>query len=62
VPKATEPPPASEATTEAAPPHQRHSARRHYRGYASYWAPFPIYVPHLTHNRIVWGRLPWFSF
>ena len=54
-------PPSSDAAAEAAPPRQRH-ARRHYRRYATYWTPFPIYLPHLTHSRIVWSRMPGFSF
>jgi hypothetical protein len=54
-------PPSSDAAAEAAPPRQRH-ARRHYRRYATYWTPFPIYLPHFTHSRIVWSRMPGFSF
>jgi hypothetical protein len=60
--KVTAPPPSNEAAADAPPPRSRHYARRHDRRYASYWAPFPIYLPHLYHSRIVWGRLPWFSF
>jgi hypothetical protein len=59
-PKITEPasPPAA---TEAAPRRHRRYARHHYRRYA-YWEPFPIYLPHFRHHRIIWGRIPWFSF
>jgi hypothetical protein len=62
VPKATEPAsPQADAGTEPAPRHPRRYAHRHYRHYA-YWQPFPVYWPHLWHNRIVWNRMPWFSF
>jgi len=62
VPQATELPPSRDAAAGTAPPQQGHSARRRDRGYASFWQPFPIYVPHLYRNRIVWSRLPWLSF
>jgi hypothetical protein len=62
VPRAIEPPSSRDAAADAPPPQQRHSARRRDRGYASFLQPFPIYVPHLYRNRIVWSRLPWFSF
>jgi len=52
---------APDATSEPAPHHRRHYAHRHYRHYA-YWEPFPIYLPHLYHNRIVWNRVSWFRF
>ena len=49
------------ATSEPAPRHRRHYAHRYYRHYA-YWEPFPIYLPHLYHNRILWNRVSWFHF
>lgn len=52
---------APDATSEPAPRHRRHYAHRYYRHYA-YWEPFPIYLPHLYHNRIVWNRVSWFHF
>jgi hypothetical protein len=55
VPKAESAPAAS---TEAPRPHRRY-ARHHYRHYA-YWEPFPVYFPHLYHNRILWNRISWF--
>jgi hypothetical protein len=58
--KAGEQPPSREA--DAAPPRHRHANRRHERRYAAFWAPFPIYLPHLYRHRIVWSRLPWISF
>jgi hypothetical protein len=59
---ATEPPPSRDAAADPTRPRQHRSARRHTRRYASDWMPFPIYLPHLYHSRIVWSRLPWFSF
>ena len=59
VPKATDATP--DATTDAAPRHHRRYARHHYRRYA-YWEPFPVYFPHLSHNRIIWNRISWFRF
>ena len=50
---------APDATSESAPRHRRHYAHRYYRHYA-YWEPFPIFFPHLYHNRIVWNRVRWF--
>jgi hypothetical protein len=50
---------APDATSEPAPRHRRHYAHRYYRHYA-YWEPFPIFFPHLYHNRIVWNRISWF--
>jgi hypothetical protein len=50
---------APDATSEPAPRHRRHYAHRYYRHYA-YWEPFPIFFPHLYHNRIVWNRVSWF--
>ena len=58
VPKATDATP--DANTEA-PRHHRRYARHHYRHYA-YWEPFPVYFPHLYHNRIIWNRASWFRF
>jgi hypothetical protein len=52
---------APDATSEPAPRHRRHYAHRYYRHYA-YWEPFPVYFPHLYHNRIVWNRVSWFHF
>ena len=61
VPKTAEPT-APAADNETAPRH-RHYAH-HYRRYGyyrtAYWEPFPIYWPHLYHNRIHWNRIPWF--
>jgi hypothetical protein len=62
-PKTAEPAsaPAADAT-DPAPRHRRY-AHRHWRhhGYyrTAYWEPFPIYFPHLYHNRIHWNRIPW---
>ena len=47
--------------SEPAPRHRRHYAHRYYRHYA-YWEPFPIFFPHLYHNRIVWNRVSWFHY
>ncbi|MBV8926696.1 MAG: hypothetical protein JOZ74_15110 [Bradyrhizobium sp.] len=52
---------APDAAGEPAPRHRRHYAHRYYRHYA-FWEPFPIYLPHLYHNRIVWNRVFWFHF
>jgi hypothetical protein len=63
VPKTAEPA-STPLADEAAPRHRRY-AHRHWRyGYyrTAYWEPFPIYWPHLTHSRIHWNRIPWFSF
>jgi hypothetical protein len=62
VPKAAEPalPPAAEDTAQQ--PRRRYAHRYHGRyGYyrTAYWEPFPIYWPHLYHNRIHWNRIPW---
>jgi hypothetical protein len=60
-PKAAEPAaPAAEA--EPAPSHHRRYAYRHHRyGYyrIAYWEPFPIFWPHIYHNRVHWNRIPW---
>jgi hypothetical protein len=50
---------APHAASEPAPRHRRHYAQRYYRHYA-YWEPFPLFFPHLYHNRIVWNRVSWF--
>jgi hypothetical protein len=39
--------------------HRRHYARHYYRRYA-FGEPFPIFFPHLYHNRITWNRVSWF--
>lgn len=57
VPNATEAAP--EATAAPPPRRHRHYARHSYRRYA-YWEPFPVYLPHLYHHRIVWNRVRWF--
>ncbi len=58
VPKTAEP----AADNETAPRHRRYA--HHYRRYGyyrtAYWEPFPVYWPHLYHNRIHWNRIPWF--
>src|SRR5665213_3214550 len=60
-PKTAEPASAA-AAAEPAPRHRRH-AHRHWRrwGYyrTAYWEPFPIFLPHIYHNRIRWSRVPW---
>jgi hypothetical protein len=62
-PKTAEPasPPAA-AATEPAPRHRRY-AHHHWRrwGYyrTAYWEPFPIFWPHVYHNRLRWSRIPW---
>lgn len=50
---------APEAAGDAPPRHHRHYAHRYYRHYA-FWEPFPIFLPHLYHNHIVWSRVSWF--
>jgi hypothetical protein len=60
-PKTAEP--ASPAVTEESAPRHRRYARHHWRrnGYyrTAYWEPFPIFWPHIYHNRIHWNRIPW---
>ena len=63
VPKSAEPaqqPIAPQADDNAAPRHHRHYAHRHHRWHYAYWQPFPIYWPHIWHNRIYWSRIRWF--
>ncbi len=64
VPKATAQPPAGDdaAASEATPERRWRPARHRAPGYASFLQPFPIYVPQLHRNRIVWRRLSLFSF
>jgi hypothetical protein len=54
--------PSNPTAAEAAPLRRRHLARHHYRRYAGFWTPFPIYLPHVYHSRIVWSRTSWVSF
>jgi hypothetical protein len=61
-PKAAEPAPVPAAEETTQPPHRRYAHRYHGRyGYyrAGYWQPFPIYWPHLYHNRIHWSQIRW---
>jgi hypothetical protein len=52
---------APDAASEPAPRHRRHYAHRYYRyRHYAYWEPFPVYLPHLYRNRIVWNRVSWF--
>ena len=53
---------AGDAASEPAPHHRRHYAHRYYYRHYAYWEPFPIFFPHLYHNRIVWNRVSWFHF
>jgi hypothetical protein len=64
VPKATAQPPAGDdaAASEATPERRWRSAHHRVPGYASFLQPFPIYLPQLHRNRIVWRRLSLFSF
>ena len=61
VPKTAEP--ASPPVTEEPAPRHRRYAHRHWRRYGyyrtAYWEPFPIFWPHIYHNRIHWSRTPW---
>jgi hypothetical protein len=57
-PKTAEPAAAAPEAAEPAQPRHRRYAHRHWRRYA-YWEPFPIFLPHLYHNRIHWYRIPW---
>jgi hypothetical protein len=71
VPKTAEPATTPTATKTAdpdvktAPDERRHRryAHRHYRRYGyyrtAYWEPFPIFWPHVYHNRLRWNRVPW---
>jgi hypothetical protein len=60
-PKTAEPA-APAADNEPAPRHRRYAHRYHRYGYyrTAYWEPFPVYWPHMRHNRIYWNRIPWF--
>jgi hypothetical protein len=62
-PKADQPRTAEQpAADDAAPPrHHRRYARHHHWGHYryAYWEPFPIFFPHIYHNRIHWNRIPW---
>jgi hypothetical protein len=61
VPKTAEPASAPVAAEPA--PRRQHTTHRHWHRYRSYrtayWEPFPIFWPHLYHNRIHWSRIPW---
>ena len=63
VPKTAEPA-SPAAATETAPALRHHRYAHRYRRYGyyrtAYWEPFPVYWPHLYHNRIHWNRVPWF--
>jgi hypothetical protein len=61
VPKTAEPA-APTADNEPAPRHRHYAHRYHRYGYyrTAYWEPFPVYWPHMRHNRIYWNRIPWF--
>jgi hypothetical protein len=59
-PKAAEPA-SPAAAAEFATRHHRRYAQHHWRRYA-YWEPFPVYWPHVYHNRLRWNRIPWFTF
>jgi hypothetical protein len=53
---------APSADTDPLPPPHRRYAHHHRRwGYyrTAYWEPFPIYWPHLHHDRIHWNRVSW---
>jgi hypothetical protein len=63
-PKADEPKTAEQPAADAPPlQHRRHYAHRHHRYWGNYryayWEPFPIFFPHVYHNRIHWNRIPW---
>jgi hypothetical protein len=61
-PKTAEPAPPVADAEPAAPRHRRYAHYRHRRyGYyrTAYWEPFPIYWPHVYHNRLHWNRIPW---
>jgi hypothetical protein len=63
VPKNAEPtqqPVAPQADDTTPPQRHRHYARRRYGWHYAYWQPFPFYLPHFYHNRIVWSRVRWF--
>jgi hypothetical protein len=62
-PKADEPKTADQPAADAAPRHHRryaHYRHRHWGNYRyAYWEPFPIFWPHVYHNRVHWNRIPW---
>src|SRR6202000_604137 len=63
-PKADEPRTAEQPAADAPPlRHRRHYAHRHHRYWGNYryayWEPFPIFFPHIYHNRIHWNRDAW---
>jgi hypothetical protein len=63
LPKTAEPaqqPIAPQADDNAPARRHRHYAHRYYGRHYAYWQPFPIYWPHVWHNRIYWSRTPWF--
>ena len=63
LPKGAEPtqqPIAPQADDNAAPRRHHHYAHRRHGWRYAYWQPFPIYWPHIWHNRIYWSRIPWF--
>jgi hypothetical protein len=60
VPQTAEPA-APQTSLEPAPRKTRRYAHHHYR-HSAYWEPFPIYMPNIYRNHIVWNRIRWFSF
>jgi hypothetical protein len=62
VPKSAAPAAPAADNNPPAPRHRRYAHRYHRYGYyrTAYWEPFPVYWPHLYHNRIHWNRIPWF--
>jgi hypothetical protein len=58
--QSTEPMPPQASDDSARRPRRHYARHRHWR-YA-YWEPFPIYWPHIYHNRVYWNRIPWFTF
>ncbi len=64
VPKADVPKTAEQPAAEQAPVRRHRRYARHHHHYwgnyrYAYWEPFPIFLPHLYHNRIHWSRIPW---
>ena len=60
-PKTTEPASPTVDAEPTAPRHRRYAHHHRRYGYyrTAYWEPFPIFWPHLYHNRIHWSRIPW---